>query len=972
VAPVRKEKTLVDKHRTGAGPGEPSLTRRTFVQATVAGLVAAAEEQRPAPAFLAGSDWPMYRHDPALSAVCPLRGGLAEAPRVAWSLDLGGPHVPSESVVVRDVTGDGRDEFLTLTTDSITCRDSRGRLLWKLDNFPNPTLLDTLDFAGDGSRGILLTTTRAGKVDTYLVSGRTGKAAHLWLDENNFGGHTRVGKLLPGVAGLQIAATASGQTPPAPHGGDVRLVSFEHGLDRPHFRVRQHVTGVFYSPLLLVADLDGDGREEVVVISHEQVWAFDPDNGRQTFYAAYAPSIRTYLATVAVVKLGPADACPALVMINPSLPGLKAVCQDGKTFARELWRVVVGGKEDQYQKRVKLAPAGTSLVYDLDQDGHPLVLASIQNEHGDGATRLVVFDARTGRRLAELPDAQVLAADDLDGDGKQELVLKRGSELSICRWQAGDLETVWQQADVLPVLRPLPHGGDLRLTSGSSATARGNTAVWREQAGSARFLLRFPDGVHGCRLGPGGLEKGETITEHEALGNLPARQRSPERVVWDEAKLVTSIDGREVYRYVPPAPTTYLAPPPLVADLSGRRRILVRGAAGDYRLCSAEGKQERVFLERAYEIPEPVADSTGAALGPLVCDVDGDGDNEVVATVTDRKGRPVCVILDGSGKEKRRLELPPGMTTLNRGPTGRLGPGLGRWLLLRMSGEGPAHERRQLVAAYDGRTGKQLWVRNSYGRYGTNPVAFVAHFPSAVLDYDGDGADDWLVCSENFYGVLNVKENRYLVGPVVLSDALPGHWTAYTFPSVASLNGDGKPVAFHHGAYSLVLVTDLEGRPVWHFGMTRDTAGKWGQFVDVDGDGRREVLHAQPDGLIRCFTPRPSARCPTCPAGVPAAGGSGNDQRWQFDPGRPVSRLTAIDLDGDGRMEVLFGCEDGKLYALGERDGKPRLLWSVALGRRVGEPILADLDGDGRPQILVAAEDGRLYCLQGNGSRVMP
>src|SRR5262249_59301972 len=114
------------------------------------------------------------------------------------------------------------------------------------------------------------------------------------------------------------------------------------------------------------------------------------------------------------------------------------------------------------------------------------------------------------------------------------------------------------------------------------------------------------------------------------------------------------------------APPPYLAPPPLVADLSGRRRVLVRDAASDYLLCSAEGKQERVFLERPYEIPEPVADSTGAALGPLVCDMDGDGDNEVVATVTDQRGRPACVLLDGSGKEKRRLGLRAGMATPSR------------------------------------------------------------------------------------------------------------------------------------------------------------------------------------------------------------------------------------------------------------------------------------------------------------------
>src|SRR5262249_62228888 len=121
-------------------------------------------------------------------------------------------------------------------------------------------------------------------------------------------------------------------------------------------------------------------------------------------------------------------------------------------------------------------------------------------------------------------------------------------------------------------------------------------------------------------------------------------------------------------------------------------------------LGSAGGKKERVFLEKPYEVPELVADPTGAALEPLVCDIDGDGDNEVVAVVTDRRGRPACVILDGDGKEKRRLELPPGTTTLNRGPTGRLGPGLGPWLLLRMSGEGADHERRHPVGAYDGRT----------------------------------------------------------------------------------------------------------------------------------------------------------------------------------------------------------------------------------------------------------------------------
>ena len=57
---------------TGPDSRELSLTRRAFVQATVctgaAGLVAPAAEQSAAPAFLAGSDWPMYRAAAAVRA----------------------------------------------------------------------------------------------------------------------------------------------------------------------------------------------------------------------------------------------------------------------------------------------------------------------------------------------------------------------------------------------------------------------------------------------------------------------------------------------------------------------------------------------------------------------------------------------------------------------------------------------------------------------------------------------------------------------------------------------------------------------------------------------------------------------------------------------------------------------------------------------------------------------------------------
>jgi hypothetical protein len=244
----------------------------------------------------------------------------------------------------------------------------------------------------------------------------------------------------------------------------------------------------------------------------------------------------------------------------------------------------------------------------------------------------------------------------------------------------------------------------------------------------------------------------------------------------------------------------------------------------------------------------------------------------------------------------------------------------------------------------------------------------VPHLPGAVLDYDGDGADDWIVCSENFYGIVSVKDNRDLVGPVTLSDAVPGHWTAYSYPSVGPLLAGAKPALFHHSAYALVLVTDLAGKPIWHHGLTRDTGGAWGMVSDVDGDRQPEVIHVQPDGVIRCFSGEPrEGACPSCPrdSGSMRPGPAGHE-RWSYDVGQPVSRLVSADLDGDGRRELLFG--DGRsLRVLGERSGKPRELWRFEFGRRVGEPVIADVDGDGQAEILVAVEDGKLYCLKGEG-----
>ena len=179
--------------------------------------------------------------------------------------------------------------------------------------------------------------------------------------------------------------------------------------------------------------------------------------------------IRTYMATIASVKLSPADPHPSLVMINPHIPGLEAVRQDGRSAATTLWKVVVGGKEDQYQSAIRIVPGGPDVVSDLDGDGRYELLASITNEHGDRSTaprRLRRRDRRApgrGRRrtgpLGRRP-----------GRRRPSRGLASGSaRLRLARWNGRGFIELWRGDGVEPLVRPLPSEGTLSRTSGGNS-----------------------------------------------------------------------------------------------------------------------------------------------------------------------------------------------------------------------------------------------------------------------------------------------------------------------------------------------------------------------------------------------------------------------------------------------------------------------------------------------------------------------
>ena len=94
--------------------------------------------------------------------------------------------------------------------------------------------------------------------------------------------------------------------------------------------------------------------------------------------------------------------------------------------------------------------------------------------------------------------------------------------------------------------------------------------------------------------------------------------------------------------------------------------------------------------------------------------------------------------------------------------------------------------------------------------------------------------------------------------------------------------------------------------------------------------------------------------------------------RWKRDVTSQINDVTADDLNGDGKDEIVAGTQDHHVRVL---DAAGKELWKRAIDYYRRPPYVnvvrtGDLDGDGKPEVVIGGENWRFYAFKADGTEL--
>ncbi|MFQ6131660.1 MAG: FG-GAP-like repeat-containing protein [Armatimonadota bacterium] len=400
------------------------------------------------------ADWPQYEANPF----------VIEMDLPAEDNGVGG-------IIVADVTGDGLLDYLVTKPGNLVVHDHNGRQLWKselpiqvsesseghgLPGWHGPGV-QAVDVDGDGETEVLFLT-RDGVL--HIVEGATGKgkrAARPPVPQGAAGWEHVIVANLRGQGDRDVILQATNKDGYR-MGRYIAAYSLD-ALDGPALWQTDRYLGCAHNGAR-VADLDGDGRDEVLgatILDHDGTLhaPFRPEGHLDSIFVYDMRPDLDGLEVVALEEGGGNDVYlfnrerliwqrdhkhqepqnAAVGDFDPARAGLEIWCRSRynehqKPFVFDAQGEVISDYEMDNVAPEGWTTSGVETICVVDWTGEPKQLAAAKERHEAGD--VCVFDPMGGRFVEHFPEkADRLYVADVSGDWREELIVVSGSEIHV-------------------------------------------------------------------------------------------------------------------------------------------------------------------------------------------------------------------------------------------------------------------------------------------------------------------------------------------------------------------------------------------------------------------------------------------------------------------------------------------------------------------------------------------------------------
>ncbi len=889
--------------------------------------------------------WPAFHQNARQQGRATAPGDITE-PAVRWTGTTGGV-LGDTRTLWGDVNQDGSPELMTLVGGVLLVKDQEDRLLWDTPPLELNNLVAITDLDGDGRPEVLA---RGAALNAF--DGSTG--ALLWRLEG------------PGGAPLPTGNTFVVQAEPdqAPEllitqvrEGNLSLWDFGAGFDAARqvwSATREDYPTQVMRPV--IGDFDGDGQAmEIAIVNQANCQivftALDTGNWIATTEALSESRFCYGLTQAANVDQDNQD---ELIFTGE---GQSTTGQAGVTvydLVREelQWQWVYEGG---FAVRVEPPPGA---VGDLDGDGDQEIVYAVRNNTtelaGDDGVMIpdkwatLILDAATGQLESFIEGAQVIALQDLDGDGTPEIT-------GLIYPQDGSVpqQAIWRvKPDQGPTLLwSLPAGeqvfdalrGDNTINTrdsvlrfAQSAPGASDILMLRrqdDQTSIARYVLSGDDVTLDAESP---VEPGLTLSVQGHLeGNTPAVALRTDlgqvRVLNQELESLYSL------------------------SFTGHSAAVVASEGHLFYMDSSRSLNALSWASRSVELDLRRNSRSQAAPLFFALDTDGDGSSEVAQVVADENGQHALELLGGQGELLWSSPFPMEAqvpTIFTHGDFAD-SPGLE---IAYWQTNFDLTRTLTLLGADNGEILGQIQANEAE----VNPTPGRELLPAP--DQTGDGLDEIVALHNTTLEILSGADLTRL-GDVVPYPAQ----TSNPLYSTIFQDAQGEASLFlnlftsRHGLLSLDPVAE-----VWAVDqepsllrLRRRNPG----LTDITGDGVLDLVMpgrfnnltilngASGEVAQRICLDEGDTRLLTGPADANNCQSSS------------LSSVVVADIDDDGDEDILVGSADGWIYALDATTGDS--LWSYFARFQVSNLILADIDRDQHVEVVATVANSRLVILDG-------